>query len=410
MSLLPRRNGRGMATEEAASVEKLRPYRTPAIVLIAATIEFVLLLNVFWPLPNEEGESWPWVIGLMAFPLVSALLLVHRPDNRCGWALGVSALSAGLIFLMSWYGYEFPSAPFSREIEALERIPASGQFAGLVALIFIFPTGRTANRFFHRVFQAYLAVVAATTVLFVLSPRPLHVTQRENPLALLPDSMKSVAEDSFFLILVFALVGAVSLAVRWRGANQVERAQLKWFLTGAVFTPIIFMLVNILPSEEEAGIADVIGGLVAASAFWALPTAIVIAILRYRLYDIDRVINRALVYAVLTAGLGALYLGVVVGLQALLSNVAGGSDLAIVITTLLVAALFLPARRRVQDIVDRRFNRRTYDAARTIDAFSARLRQQIDLDTQRYELLTVADETMQPASASVWLRGKATLR
>src|SRR5688572_22121120 len=119
-------------------MERLGRYRTPEIVLIAAAIEFVLLLNVFWPLPNEEGESWPWVIGLMAFPLVSALLLVHRPDNRCGWALGLSALSAGLIFLMSWYGHEFPNAPLSREVEALERIPAVGQFAGLIALIFLF--------------------------------------------------------------------------------------------------------------------------------------------------------------------------------------------------------------------------------------------------------------------------------
>jgi hypothetical protein len=262
------------------------------------------------------------------------------------------------------------------------------------------------NRFFERVFQAYLATVVVSTVLFLLSPRPLHTSQRENPLALLPDSMASIAENSFFLILMFALVGVASLVVRWRRANQVERAQLKWFLSGAVFTPIIFSLVNILPSEDDSGLTEVIGGMVAASAFWALPTAIVIAILRYRLYDIDRVINRALVYAVLTAGLGALYLGVVVGLQAVLSSVAGGSDLAIVITTLLVAAMFLPARRRVQDAVDRRFNRRTYDAARTIDEFSARLRQQIDLDTLRYELLAVTDETMSPTVASVWLREK----
>jgi len=135
-----------------------------------------------------------------------------------------------------------------------------------------------------------------------------------------------------------------------------------------------------------------------------LPLAIGVAILRHQLYDIDRILNRTLVYALLTATLGAMYLGVVVGLQAVLSSVAGGSDLAIVITTLLVAALFLPVRRRVQEIVDRRFNRRTYDAARTIDAFSARLRQQIDLDTLRYELLAVTEETMQPSRASVWLR------
>jgi hypothetical protein len=120
-----------------------------------------------------------------------------------------------------------------------------------------------------------------------------------------------------------------------------------------------------------------------------LPVAAGIAVLQYRLYDIDRIINRTLVYGLLTAGLGTIYAAIVVGLQALLRPFSGGSDLAIVVTTLIVAAIFLPARRRIQDIVDRRFNRRTYDASRTIDAFSTRLREQIDLDTLRQELLTV---------------------
>ena len=390
---------------------RMRSWRVPALVVTAAAIEFVLVLNVIWPLPNEEGESWPWVVGLMAFPVGAALVLAHRPENRAGWALGVSALSAGLIFLLSWYGYEFQNAPLSRELEAVERIPAVGQFAGIVALIFLFPTGRHVNRIFERAFHAYLLTAAITTVLFLFSDRPLHVSQRENPLALLPESMTSIAENSFFLILAFAFIGVASLVQRWRRANQVERAQLKWFLTGALFTPVIFILADTLGGgDTDEGVTGAIAGVIAASAFWSLPSAVVVAILRYRLYDIDRVINRALVYALLTAGLGALYFGVVVGLQAVLSSVAGGSDLAIVITTLLVAALFLPARHRVQDAVDRRFNRRTYDAARTIDAFSTRLRDQIDLDTLRYELLAVADETMQPAVASVWLRQRDTPR
>jgi len=135
-----------------------------------------------------------------------------------------------------------------------------------------------------------------------------------------------------------------------------------------------------------------------------VPIAIGIAVMRYRLYEIDRIINRALVYGLLTGTLGFMYFGLVVALQALLSSLSGGNDLAIVATTLLVAALFLPARRWVQEIVNRRFNRRAYDAARTIDDFSARLRDHIDMDTLRYELLAVIDETMQPARASLWLR------
>jgi hypothetical protein len=134
------------------------------------------------------------------------------------------------------------------------------------------------------------------------------------------------------------------------------------------------------------------------------PIAAGIAILRHQLYDIDRILNRTLVYAVLTASLGALYAGAVIGLQEVLRPLSGGSDVAIVLTTLVVAALFLPARRVVQTAVDRRFNRRAYDAARTIEAFSARLREQIDLDTLTREMRDIVIETMAPSRISIQLR------
>jgi hypothetical protein len=132
--------------------------------------------------------------------------------------------------------------------------------------------------------------------------------------------------------------------------------------------------------------------------------------MRYRLYDIDRLINRTLVYGLLTLGLGALYAGTVIVLGELLTSISGGSDLAIALTTLLVAALFLPARSAVQAAVDRRFNRRAYDAQRTVDAFSARLREQIDLDTLRDELLVVVDETMKPTLAHLWFTGSHVVK
>jgi hypothetical protein len=136
-----------------------------------------------------------------------------------------------------------------------------------------------------------------------------------------------------------------------------------------------------------------------------MPIAVGVAILNHRLFDIDRIINRTIVYATLTVALGLVYAGLVVGLQSVLRPLSGSSDLAIVMTTLVVAAVALPVRRRLQEVFDRRFNRRAYNAAHTIDAFSGRLRDQIDLDTLRYELLAVVHETMQPADATVWLRG-----
>ncbi|MGH2584656.1 MAG: hypothetical protein ACRDJE_07050, partial [Dehalococcoidia bacterium] len=201
------------------------------------------------------------------------------------------------------------------------------------------------------------------------------------------------------LLLLAGLVAAViSVFLRYRRATGIERLQIRQLLFAGTFT-VIFAAATV-PFYYESVLVQV----AAATAFLALPIATGISILRYGLYDIDRIISRTLTYGLLTAGLALTYAGLVIGLQALLRPLNGGSDLAIVLTTLAVAALFLPTRRRVQNAVDRRFNRRAYDAACTIDAFSARLREQVDLDTLRYELLAVVDETMQPARASLWLR------
>ena len=380
-----------------------RDARFLAIVAGAAFVELVLLLNVVWPLPGEE-DSWPWVGGLMAFPIAAALILIHRPEHRVGWALGVTAASAGGIFLMGWYAATFENGPASRVVESLGSIPAVGQFAGVIWLIYVFPTGRCASPWFERVLHASAPIIGVVGVLFLLAPRAMPLTDRPNPLGILPEWLGKVGEDGAVVLVPLAAIGVWSLVWRWRRARAAERSQLKWFLAGAVFALAILVLANILPDDSGTNVVDVVGGGVVVLAFWSLPAAIVIAVLRYRLYDIDRVVSRTLVYALLTGGLVATYFGLVVGLQGLLRPVSGGSDIAIVLTTLVVAALFLPARRRVQDAVDRRFNRRTYDAARTIEAFSTRLREQIDLDTLRYELLAVVGETMQPAITSLWLR------
>jgi hypothetical protein len=197
-------------------------------------------------------------------------------------------------------------------------------------------------------------------------------------------------------LLVTGLVAAVvSSVLRYRRARGVERQQLKWF----AYAGLILALV--MPLAVAFWYRSVLLQILVGLSFNAMPLAIGAAILRYRLYDLDRIISRTLAYGLLTVLLGLGYAGVVLGLGRLLPQ---GSSLVVAAATLAVAALFQPARRRIQQLVDRRFNRHRYDAAQTIAAFSARLREEVDLATLTAELLAVVEQTMQPAQASLWLR------
>jgi hypothetical protein len=203
-----------------------------------------------------------------------------------------------------------------------------------------------------------------------------------------------------FLFVNFALLAlsAVSLVLRLRRATGVKRQQLKWFVYAVALFALVFP-----PSVIVFGDGRLIVFLLPL-----VPASAGIAILRYRLFDIDILINRTLVYGSLTALLAATYLGGVVGLQSVLRALTGQkSQLAVVASTLAIAALFSPLRRRVQAFVDRRFYRRKYDAAKTLEAFNARLREETDLQALSNDLVGVARSTMQPSHASLWLRPEA---
>jgi hypothetical protein len=195
------------------------------------------------------------------------------------------------------------------------------------------------------------------------------------------------------------------VVVRFRRALGEERQQLKWFTFVAAAELVLIPGLGAVAEQ----LAPVLGELVIFPVSISLiAIAIGVAVLKYRLYDIDRVINRTLVYGLLTVLLGAIYTAGVFGLGRLLNPVTGESALAVAASTLAVAALFQPARRRVQAVVDRRFNRRRYDAAKTIEAFSTRLRDQLDLDTLSTELLAIVDQTTEPTRVSLWLRPSAS--
>jgi hypothetical protein len=273
----------------------------------------------------------------------------------------------------------------------------------LVFTPLVFPTGRLLSTRWRPVAVAAAAGTAAVITLSALQP----TLQDEDHPVRNPIGVAGVRDPEegalgailFGLLLLCAAAAVTSVVLRFRRAQGVERQQLKWFTYAAA------LLILFLPLSDyllpQTGVVEALYGLVVA----LVPIAAGIAILPYRLYDIDRLINRTLVYGLLTALLGAVYAAAVLVGGQLFGGVGGNPpSWAVAGATLAVASLFQPAPRRIQAVVDRRFNRRKYDAARTVEAFSTRLRDQVDLDTLSAELLSVVDQTMEPTRVSLWLR------
>jgi hypothetical protein len=279
----------------------------------------------------------------------------------------------------------------------------------LVLYLLLFPTGRLPSRRWRPVAWLTVAFVVVGVVLAALSPGAYlgSLGPIRNPLGI--EGLTGIYKAVFFTMAPLLIVAAVlSVFVRLRRSVGIERQQLKWFAYAVAAFAVGIILVSVItvvdtpPWFERAGVAFF------TLAGAAYPIAIGIAILRYRLYDIDRIINRTLVYGSLTAMLALVYLGGVVGLQATLRVLTGqGSTLAVVASTLAIAALFSPLRLRVQRFVDRRFYRRKYDAAKTLAAFGSRLRNETDLEALGDDLVGVTSATMQPEHVSLWLRPEA---
>jgi hypothetical protein len=267
-------------------------------------------------------------------------------------------------------------------------------WALLALLLLLFPTGQLPSPRWRPVAWAASAVLILAALSQPFLPGPPAPGLPPNPIAIPAlEGVLRLAYTAAGVVLAGVILAAlVSLIVRFRRAQGVERQQLKWFAYG---TGLVFFL----PAMALIGVS-----LPAPVIALAVPVTIGLAVLRYRLYDIDRLINRTLVYGLLTALLGLCY---VAGSLLFVQLAGAGSDppsWLVAAATLAAAAVFRPARRRIQQLVDRRFNRRRYNAARTVETFSTRLRDQVDLDTLSAELLTVADRTMEPTTLSLWLR------
>jgi hypothetical protein len=274
---------------------------------------------------------------------------------------------------------------------------------GAMLVMLLFPTGHLPSRRWRPVVWATVAATAAVVVATALTPGPVeYFPGLQNPLGLAGAGpvLDLVVEVGFLVMVAGVFAAAGSLIARWRRARGVERQQLKWLAYAAVMLVIAQVGASLLPRPLFL--------LVSYTSALLFPVAVGIAVVRYRLYEIDRLINRTLVYGLLTTLLGAIYAGTVLVLGQVFGGVGGKPPSWVVAAaTLAVAALFQPARRRIQAVVDRRFNRSKYDAAKTVEAFSIRLRDEVDLDALSAELLAVVDQTMQPTTASLWLRQPA---
>ncbi len=383
-----------------------------SMVMFVATV--ALSISSLYVAPATQPSSTGSTLGdlllfvpFLAFPLVGALIASKRPTNAIGWI----CLAAGLFWMLIFLWGSTPSsvsAPVM--IDALTQwlwVPPVGLLG--IYMILLFPDGKLPSRRWRPLawFSGGVMVLLSAGISkpFGLEQYPWVSDAFPVVLALLP---------------LCILASAASLVLRYRRAGSEVREQIKWVAFAALFVGVLFVIdigasVLLVPTSASGrepqwlAFLDQVGFI----SFAGVPIAVGIAVLKDRLYDIDRIINRTLVYGSLTVTLAVIYLGSVTATEALFRSLTGQEkqpQIAIVVSTLVIAALYGRLSRSLQDIIDRRFYRRKYDAAKTLEAFSAKLRQETDLDALSDDLVGVVRETMQPAHVSLWLRPDTALK
>lgn len=405
---LRRRNALRTASRYTLGVNRSLAWIVWSAALAFAAVGGALVLT---SLDASVGDNWGFrgysVLVAPAFATAGLLISRHHARNAIGWLLLVAGVASAF-------------GGFVQEYATRAVIIAPGSLPGAVALAWIaswsfsltvapiltlipqlFPTGRPLTRRWTPLLWAGAAFVPLAFFLFGLRPGPAENAEFiDNPLALtgvFADARTALEPPLGMFMILVVLASGAELVVRFRRAHGVERQQLKWVASSGMFCAVAFGLMVASGTSKPTQVLMVV-------AFTTMPISIGIAILRYRLYDIDVLINRALVYGATTAAIGVAFFAGIVTLQAILRPLTGGSEIAVAISTLASVALAQPVRGRIQRFVDRRFYRARYDAARTLDAFSARLRDEVDLDAVRSGLVQAVRDTVQPAHASLWLR------
>jgi hypothetical protein len=374
-------------------------------------------LGLLFHIMNLSEPSVPtfahWVEGTLlgvGFPAVGAIIASRRTHNPIGWLLCAAGLVFGAVMFASEYAiYALLVAPGTLPVgEALASVNPLWVlgFNLFVLMLILFPTGLLPRGRWRWVVYLYVAIAFVEVIAMLFLPGALEGLELiENPLGIdgLPIGRKPVQA----LVFTLGLVASASLVLRLRRGSWVERQQIKWLAYAAAAATGGSILTYTPPEAIGARWVTSVGYVLLELGVLGIPISIGIAILRYRLYEIDTLINRTLVYGSLTAMLLVVYFGGVATTEAIIRTLTGQEQqpqLAIVVSTLVIAALFNPLRRRIQAFIDRRFYRSKYDARKTLEAFSAKLRDETDLDALNAELVGVVRETMQPAHVSLWLR------
>jgi uncharacterized membrane protein YhdT len=382
---------------------------------LALTALSLLLLVLNLSHPNTHLYD-PWLdntVTTVFFSTVGALIASRRPENPVGWLLCLY----GLVITISHFSAQYAIYALLAQPNSL---PAGEALVWIVSwilpiiiglqvfYILLFPNGRLPSRRWRPLAWLTVAFILVGVISFAFSPGALMgvLGPIENPLGI--EGFSNAYDKAILFIMAPLLTAAVALSVfmRLRRAVGVERQQIKWFAYAAAANISASTLAYVIPGVIDTPLwFERVGFALNIVFIPAIPIAIGIAILRYRLYDIDIIINRTLVYGSLTAMLVVLYFGGIVVLQRVFVILTGQqSTLAVVASTLLIAALFTPLRRRIQSFIDRRFYRRKYDARKTLEVFSTKLKNETDLEALNNDLVGVVKETMQPVHVSLWLR------
>jgi hypothetical protein len=387
--------------------------------LLIFALSFVLIFLGWSTQMPKDWASWQEQAGttvvFVGVPIVGGLIASHRPANSYGWLW----LALGMSFALMQFGQAYASYALVAELGSLPAprtvVTVLGQGWGAAIIIvpflfLLFPNGHLPSPRWRLV--AWVTLLAGVPLL-ILAPFVSDeggMAPVDNPLVMhgtAAAAISALIDPGITVIFAAIVISVASLVFRYLRAAGIQRQQIKWFayvaaLNGFLVSIDTLGLTNLLLSYP---LGDAVWNVLSGVAFASLYAAVGIAIMRHRLYDIDVLINRTLVYGSLTVLLAATYIGGVVSLQYVLRALTGqGSTLAVVASTLAIAALFNPLRGRVQSLVDRRFYRSKYNAAKTLEAFNVRLREETDLDALSNEVVRVARRTMQPAHASLWLR------
>ncbi|MCA1825165.1 MAG: hypothetical protein ABR520_10700 [Mycobacteriales bacterium] len=393
---------------------------TSTLLVAAVCAAAAVALRLARPdLPGEDsalGQSIGGLAYLLA-AMVGWLLATRRPHNPLGWILVAFGAESAVFFLCSQYASAGLGDRWSLPHVQTVAWLAQGQLVGdpvlMSTLLALFPDGRLVSPRWRPFWPLAWAAALTGAFGYALAPGRLSSVESVNNPYAAGGATGHVAEIcravAGVALIVLFIVAAASLVVRWRRRRGVERQQIKWLLLAASTIIAVFVLA-LIDAASAFRLSDQLAFVLFTLALAGMPVAIGVAVMKYRLYDIDRIVSRALVYAVVTAALAAVYLVAVLVLQAVLAPVTSGSSVAVAASTLAAAAAFRPLRHRVQRTVDRRFNRQRYNAARTVEAFATRLRDQVDLDTLTADLVGVVRATVAPASVSVWLRGASAQR